>query len=123
MDLHSLVKAGVKNITVMDYVVEESNLHRQAIFLRQILASPKVSAAYNNIKTPYGTGLNKHIKKMQSVEDLEHLPGMPDMIINCADYPSVDHTSKIVSDFCLKNRISHIIGGGYNPHLTLVAKS
>lgn len=121
--LHSLVKAGVKNITVMDDdIVEESNLHRQDLFFEADIGTPKVSAAYNNIKTSYGTGLYTHIKKMQSIEDLEQLPCIPDMIINCADYPSVDHTSKIVSDFCLKNRISHIIGGGYNLHLTLVGQ-
>lgn len=39
-----------------------------------------------------------------------------------ADYPSVDRTSRVVSDYCLKNGISHIIGGGYNLHLTLVGQ-
>lgn len=121
--LHCLVKAGVQNITVMDDdVVEESNLHRQDLFFEENIGVPKVVAAYENIKRCYGVELTICTKRMQSVEDLEQLQNLPGLVINCADYPSVDQTSKIVSDYCLKNRISHIIGGGYNLHLTLVGQ-
>lgn len=121
--LHCLIKAGIQNITVMDDdVVEKSNLHRQDLFFEADIGKPKVIAAYDNIKSSYGVELKTSCKRMLSVEDLEFLPDIPKLVINCADYPSVDQTSKVVSEFCLKNRISHIIGGGYNLHLTLIGQ-
>ncbi len=37
-------------------------------------------------------------------------------------YPSVDTTSNIIGEYALKNNIPHIIGGGYNLHLTLIGQ-
>ncbi len=120
--LHCLVKVGVQNITVMDNDnVELSNLHRQDLFFEADVGTPKVIAARNNIKQAYDVDITAVCKKMESVEDLS-LTNFPDLVINCADSPSVDTTSKIVSDFCLNHKIPHIIGGGYNLHLTLIGQ-
>lgn len=121
--LHCLVKAGVKNIAVLDDdIVDASNLHRQDLFFDCDIGKSKVSAAHDNIRISYGLKINPIQRKMISSEDLEDIPFIPSLVINCADYPSVDLTSRIVSDYCLKNKIPHIIGGGYNLHLTLVGQ-
>lgn len=121
--LHCLIKSGIKKISVIDDdCVEESNLHRQDLFFEADVGLKKVFAAQENIKKSYGIEINAICKKMLSVKDLEELNSQPDLIINCADSPSVDATSKIVSEFCLKRKINHIIGGGYNLHLTLVGQ-
>lgn len=121
--LHCLVKAGVQNITVMDDDnVEISNIHRQDLFFEGDIGTSKVDAARSNIKNAYGIEIETVCKRMENIEDIYSLKIQPDLIINCADYPSVDFTSRLVSDFCLKYRIPHIIGGGYNLHLTLVGQ-
>lgn len=121
--LHCLIKAGVQNITVMDNDnVEISNLHRQDLFFEDNIGCSKVEAARHNIRNAYGVRIKTACKRMDSVEDLTSLDVRPDLIINCADYPSVDYTSRLVSDFSLKRGIPHIIGGGYNLHLTLVGQ-
>lgn len=121
--LHCLVKAGARNLTVMDHdIVEISNLHRQDLFFEDDIGKPKVEAARINIKKSYGVDIDIICKKMESVEDLKALAVRPGLIINCADSPSVDVTSKVVSDFCLTRKIPHVVGGGYNLHLTLVGQ-
>lgn len=51
------------------------------------------------------------------------LPENIDLVINCADTPSVDYTSNIISNYCMKNKIPHIVGGGYNLHQTLIGQT
>ena len=46
-----------------------------------------------------------------------------DLIINCADFPNVDITSEIVSSYCMKYSINHIIAGGYNKHVSLLGQT
>lgn len=122
--LHCLIKAGIRSISVMDDdFVESSNLHRQDLFFEKDIGIKKSIAARENIKKAYGVGIKSICKKMLSTEDLEDLSPTPSLIINCADSPSVDATSRIVSDFCLNRKINHIIGGGYNLHLTLIGQA
>jgi len=121
--LHCLIKAGVLNVTVMDVdVVESSNLHRQDLFFEADVGKPKATTARDSIRHSYGIEIKAICKKMESVEDLGSLPNTQNLIINCADFPSVDKTSRLVSDFCLKYKTPHIIGGGYNLHLTLIGQ-
>ena len=51
------------------------------------------------------------------------MPAHLDLIINCADEPNVDKTSRIVAEYAMEKRIPHIIGGGYNLHLTLIGQT
>ena len=46
-----------------------------------------------------------------------------DLIINCADKPNVDTTSLWVGEYGMKHNIPHIVGGGYNLHLSLIGQT
>lgn len=46
-----------------------------------------------------------------------------DLIINCADKPNVDTTSLWIGEYAMKRDIPHIIGGGYNMHLSLIGQT
>lgn len=49
-------------------------------------------------------------------------PFKPTLIINSADYPTVDETSRIVGAYAMEHGIAHCIGGGYNLHQTLIGQ-
>ena len=44
-------------------------------------------------------------------------------MINCADKPNVDTTSLWIGEYGMKRDIPHIIGGGYNLHLSLIGQT
>lgn len=46
-----------------------------------------------------------------------------DLIINCADKPTVDMTSLWIGEYGMKRNIPHIVGGGYNLHLSLIGQT
>lgn len=119
-----LAKLGVENFTFVDRdEVDISNLHRQYYFERQIGLS-KAQSLYDDLKdinlNIQVNIINQYLSKCFfdnfSVNDLS-------LIVNCADEPSVDATSRIVSKYAMKNNIPHIVGGGYNLHLTLIGQS
>lgn len=119
-----LAKSGVENFIFVDNDnVEVSNLHRQYYFENQINLN-KSQALSSDLKS---INPNININSINSfltenffdIHDFENLS----LIINCADEPSVDATSRIVADYAMKNCIPHIVGGGYNLHLTLIGQS
>lgn len=120
-----LTKSSVKNFILVDADnVDISNLHRQYYF-------------ESDIGQEKGEKLKKQLEMMHSdlnVEIItEHLQqnfferikiAKPiDLIINCADEPNVDITSRIISEYAMKYKIPHIVGGGYNLHLTLIGQT
>ena len=46
-----------------------------------------------------------------------------DVVVNCADFPSVDITTEIIALESMKRNLPHIVGGGYNLHLTLIGQT
>lgn len=120
-----LAKSGVGNFVLVDAdTVDISNLHRQYYF-------------ESEVGKEKGEQLKKQLQMMRN--DLEvkiitenltsdffervNLPEKIDLIINCADEPSVDSTSRIIAEYAMKHKIPHIIGGGYNLHLTLIGQT
>ncbi|MGQ7744887.1 HesA/MoeB/ThiF family protein [Pectobacterium brasiliense] len=104
--------------------VDNSNLHRQYFFendigmkkseaLRESLKniSPDI-----NVETIFDTIDDDFFQRNEFPLDI-------DLIINCADEPNVDYTSKIISSYCMLHRIPHIVGGGYNLHQTLIGQT
>lgn len=120
---HSLGMAGVSNfILVDDDKVELSNLHRQDMMFEDDVGSYKVDAVKKNLNE---IGVNNVFVLREKIDDDFFVSsGLQfDLAINCADFPSVDKTSEIVAKYCMGKSIPHMIGGGYNLHLTLIGQA
>jgi molybdopterin/thiamine biosynthesis adenylyltransferase len=120
-----LAKFGICSLILVDNdIVEISNLHRQAFFEID-LGKSKAQQLRHQILEINPEADVKIIEKSldESFFEQQELPEKLDLIINCADKPSVDFTSRIIAKFAMKNRIPHIVGGGYNLHLTLIGQT
>lgn len=120
-----LAQLGVgKFIFVDNDVVDESNLHRQYYFEDQI-GRFKAQALKQEVLSINPTIdveiISSFLTRNFFIE--HHFEETIDVIINCADEPSVDSTSSIVAEYAMKKRIPHIVGGGYNLHLTLIGQT
>lgn len=122
---HLLAQSGVKHLTLCDPdIVKAHNLNR-SLFVKTDIGKFKTEALGDNLKA-----IDKDIDvsgfeiMVEEVEDLNRIREESlndfDLVVNASDFPNVDFTSKIVSDFCMKHNIPHIIAGGYNLHLSLI---
>ncbi|WP_312176740.1 ThiF family adenylyltransferase [Chryseobacterium sp.] len=120
----SLAMSGVKQFILVDPdKVDLSNIHRQAGFAEADNGMTKVSVMSNRLKNMlpevevecFENWLDDDFFEKTNISDV-------DLIINCADYPTVDKTSMLIGEYCMKNKISHIIGGGYNLHQSLIGQ-
>ncbi|MEL4342214.1 ThiF family adenylyltransferase [Shewanella xiamenensis] len=119
----SLSRTGVENfILVDDDVVEESNLHRQTMYFEEDIGKFKVDCVERELINN-GAASIKILK--EKIDDFFFTRNKLDfdLVINCADYPSVDYTTEIIAQECMPRRKPHIIGGGYNLHLTLIGQT
>ena len=121
----NLVESGVENLILLDPDdVDITNLHRQYGYSFNDVGKKKTDALEtrlkkynNNIKiSKHNLLLDKDILEM--FDDM-HI----DLIINCADKPNVDTTTMWVGEYGMKRKIPHIIGGGYNMHLSLIGQT
>lgn len=124
-----LAQSGLeKFVLVDDDVVHDSNLNRSLFDYNQI-GKPKLEALSENLlKLNDAITFIKVLEKLESIEQfgriLENLESTNNLIvINCADYPNVDTTSKMIAKNCMNKRIPHVIAGGYNLHLSLVGQT
>lgn len=119
-----LVQTGVRRLVLMDPdVVELSNLHRQLGYRTSDVGRPKVDALSDALMR-YRPDLDIERCPVElSEESLERIEGGVDLVINCADKPTVDQTSKWVGGYCMPRGIPHIVGGGYNLHLSLIGQT
>ncbi len=121
----NLIQTSIKNIILMDNdIVEESNLHRQFGYNESDIGLKKIDALEKQLKN---YNKNSNIIKIYeflttdtiNILDKYHV----DLIINCADKPNVDTTSLIIGEYGMKKNIPHIVGGGYNMHLSLIGQT
>lgn len=119
-----LVQTGVRRLVLVDPdVVELSNLHRQLGYRTSDVGRPKVDALSDALMR-YRPDLDIERCPVElSEESLERIEGGVDLVINCADKPTVDQTSKWVGGYCMPRGIPHIVGGGYNLHLSLIGQT
>ena len=120
-----LVQNGVEKFTLIDNdTVDITNLHRQFGFSENDIGLLKTDVIEKRLKE-----FNKNVKVTKVNRFLddklldEYINYKVDLIINCADKPNVDTTSLWVGEYCMKNNIPHIIGGGYNLHLSLIGQT
>lgn len=119
-----LAQSGVNNFILCDPdVVKRDNLNR-SLFFEKDIGKPKIDAITDKI---YSLGNKSNV--IRSYAGIEHKDDVlklinsdnsVDLVINCADYPSVDRTSEVIGKACMEEDIPHIISGGYNLHLSLI---
>lgn len=120
----SLLMSGVQHFLLVDADrVELSNLHRQCGFAESSIGLLKTEAFTNHLKE-----INPEVDVECIIDWLDNKfwerndVGNVDLIINCADKPTVDETSYIVGEYAMPRGIPHIVGGGYNLHQSLVGQ-
>lgn len=119
-----LLMSGVNHLILVDADnVELSNLHRQSGFRERDLGRNKAQTLSERLMEMDAKA------NIQCIEDWldssffqRHSFDKLGLIINCADYPTVDETSKIIGEYGMKHGIPHIIGGGYNLHQSLIGQ-
>lgn len=117
-----LAGVGVGNLTIVDHDrVEIGNLGRQIFYAGHVgeLKVDVLKSVIANISPE--TVVTTHVEKLTHEVDWlgEVLPKV-DLVINCADYPSMDETSRWLFDACYPLKIPLIPAGGYNGHMTSV---
>ena len=98
-----LVRAGVKELTIIDYdKIEESNLQRQTMYKEANIEESKVQVASKNLKE-----INPELEKtLVTIEDklteenIDDYLIYSDIIIDCSDCPEL---KLLINDYCLKN--------------------
>jgi len=120
-----LAKSNVGNLVLVDNdQVDLSNLHRQYYFENDI-GLKKADALKEELKS-ISPDINISIISKFLTNDFFETTDIPcnlNLIINCSDEPNVDFTSRIIATYAMKHKIPHIIGGGYNLHLTLIGQT
>ena len=121
----NLAQSGVGTLLLMDPDdVDITNLHRQFGYTEEDIGKKKTEALAERLKK-YNENLNVITKNDYLDETvLNGFDNMDiDLIINCADKPNVDTTSMWIGEYAMKRGIPHIIGGGYNLHLSLIGQT
>jgi molybdopterin/thiamine biosynthesis adenylyltransferase len=121
----NLVQSGVGTLLLMDPDnVDITNLHRQFGYTETDIGKKKTEVLAKRLKE-YNENLcvmtkNDYLNEtiLNSYDDTNI-----DLIINCADKPDVDTTSMWIGEYAMKRGIPHIIGGGYNLHLSLIGQT
>lgn len=121
----NLAQSGIKNLILMDVdTVDLTNLHRQFGYRECDVGQRKADALSERIH-----GFDEEISVIKEYNllngtALHVFDKTPiDLIINCADKPTVDDTSLWIGEYAMQRGIPHIIGGGYNLHLSLIGQT
>lgn len=120
-----LSHSGIRNFTLVDGDrVEVSNLNR-SLYDTEDIGKYKTTALLRKVKDINPESCVMEIKSfLESSDDvykiINDLSGKDLIVINCADVPNVDYTSKIIGKTCMDTGVPFIISGGYNLHLSLL---
>lgn len=119
-----LAMAGVGTLRICDVDrVEASNLSRQILFADKDIGVLKVEAAAARMTAmnPYVRvePVNRHIT---GPADLADVVAGADVVVCCADQPSVEEMADLVSDACWP-AIPHIVGGAYAFHTAVLGQT
>jgi len=117
--LASLAAAGVGRLIVCDFDrVELSNLNRQVLFGSADVGTSKTTAAAARLAAiDPAVAVETRELEVTGDGDVAPLAEAADLVINCADRPTVRQTSDWVAAACLPRRVPHIVGGAYAYHV------
>ena len=121
----NLVQSGVENLVLIDNdVVDISNLHRQWGYVTEDVGKRKTTCLSKRLRDMNESVKIQEINSFIREDTLEKINlGKVDLIIDCADKPTVDQTAVWIGEYCMKRNIPHIIAGGYNLHVSLIGQT
>jgi molybdopterin/thiamine biosynthesis adenylyltransferase len=113
--VQALAAAGVGRLDLIDAdAVELSNLNRQVLFESDDVGSVKVEAARRRVGR---IDPSLHVRcwnlRVESATDLLAVVEGADLVVNCADHPTVTAASDVVAAACMEAAVPHIVGGAY----------
>jgi len=117
-----LARAGVGRIRACDTdTISDSNLPRNAVYTNADVGQDKVEVAASRLRevSPELAFEGKRLD-VRSATDVEGLAAGSDLVINCADQPSVAQTSEWTGQAAMALGLPHILAGGYRTHLGFV---
>jgi molybdopterin/thiamine biosynthesis adenylyltransferase len=117
--LQSLAMMGVGSFTVVDPdVVETSNLNRQVLYSLEDVRRPKAETASERLRDIDPEIRVEAVRRRVTRPDhLEDVVAHADVVINCADEPSVTEASDVVAAAAQAAGVPHIVGGAYGANL------
>lgn len=116
--VNGLSQIGIGEIRIVDYdTVELSNLNRQLLFTSKDIGKAKVDVIRRKLPD---ARIKIYKKKITKTTDLRPIIAGSNIVVNCADNPSIQETTRILARYCEKLKIPYTIAGGYNMHLGLL---
>lgn len=116
--VNGLSQIGIGEIVIVDPdKVEISNLNRQLFFTTKDIGRYKVDVVKERLPD---SNIIAYKMNVNRTEDLTDVIKGSTVVVNCADSPSVEETTRILSDYCEKYKVPYSIAGGYNMHLGML---
>ncbi|WP_309134841.1 ThiF family adenylyltransferase [Cellulomonas sp.] len=117
--LHSLALAGVGRLVLVDPDrVEVTNLNRQMLYGDGDVGAAKVDAAAAALRrVAPGVEVVGHPVHVERPGDLAPLVEGADLLVCCADRPSVSLASDLVATVAHATGTPHVVGGAYGANL------
>lgn len=114
-----LIMAGVQKIALYDFdVVEKSDMSRHMYFKEEYVGKKKIDVLANKLKEiDNRIEVSTYDMSMKPEDEIESIIVQNDFIINTLDEPYIGYTSSKISRICVKHKIPHFIGGGFDAHL------
>lgn len=118
----ALASAGVGHLTLCDHdSVDETNLHRQILYSTEDIGRPKVDCAARRLAAmnPY-IDITPLRREIAGPADLSDLAASHDLVIGCADQPTITVMAGIITQACWPTATAHILGGAYAYHVGIL---
>lgn len=112
--INGLVKMGVQYLNICDPdIVSATNLNRQLYFESRDIGRKKVEVISERLRDQKIRTFDLRVSKETQ---LDAIVQNTDLIVNCADEPSVEATSRILEEYSRRVNVPLCISGGYNLH-------
>jgi len=116
--VNGLSQIGVKEIRISDPdTVSLTNLNRQLHYNSEDVGRYKVDVLKEKVPD---SKIIPHKKMVSEKESLDGIIEGCNFMINCADSPSVEYTTRVLSKYARDKSIPYSVAGGYNMHLGMV---
>lgn len=116
--VNGLAQIGIGEIRIVDPdIVQRSNLNRQLFFTSKDIGKYKVDIVKSRIPD---TKIKVYKQMVAKDSKLTKIIKGSDFVVNCADNPSVQETTRILAWYCNRLKIPYSIAGGYNMHLGML---